>query len=137
MNPVSSSKYSAATSAEAAPYVSTICGIASRKALRTTSGLPPRTSFHSARTADLALFDNVFCARLAAFTWAIVATLNLARLISRQSGEKILRTHTLSLGLKPGDLAPSKTSHLQADLRLSEPRNDLRTLHKRVSLSSG
>src|SRR5699024_8039015 len=56
--------------------------------------------------------------------------------IVRQGRKKTLRTHTLSLSLKPGDLAPSKTSHFQTDLRLSKPRNNLRTLHKRVSLSS-
>src|SRR5699024_8341972 len=43
---------------------------------------------------------------------------------------------TLSLSLKPGDLPPSKTSHFQTGFRLSKPRNNLRTLHKRVSLSS-
>src|SRR5699024_2450046 len=110
--------------------------MADRNALRTVSGAEPRTSFHNALTALFARLDSVLCAKRIAFTWAIVATLNLARLISRQSGEKILRTHTLSLSLKPGDLAPSKTSHLQTDLRLSKPRNNLRTLHKRVSLSS-
>src|SRR5690625_7841003 len=108
--------------------------MADRNALRTVSGAEPRTSFHNALTALFARLDSVLCAKRIAFTWAIVATLNLARLISRQSGEKILRTNTLLLSLKPGDLATSKTSHLQTDIRLSKPKYSLRTHLYRISL---